>query len=531
MSPSLFFRLGAGILVVATALRVAALGRSELWHDEFCSLLMLADPKGVLAAAASSATTPDGGNPPLYYLLLAAWTRVLGLSEPAVRSLSLVASVAQVAVTGALVRTIGGSRPAALAAMAVAAVASLHVFYGTEARAYSLLLLLLTVALWTFFRAIRSGRPIDWALHAVALLAAWFTHNLALPFTASFWIAALVLRADRRAFLGLAAAHAAVVVLYSPWIPVLLAQSGSETHRWIRLWWERTPTWRLVPWSLEVLGLAGPAPEYLDVPSVTAAARWGSAALTAAAGLAAFAPGRAAIPRRTAAALAVFVLVPLAFLLLYSVVKAPLYVVGRYDLPAQAALIALVGPGLARIGARLGRAGAGAIVLTAALIAFAGNHDRILRPAIRPRTHDKADRAAILARYAEPGDLVVCTGFLASEVLGQAFREGIALDVATFPPALRSHVGWYNPGDDLARGEDAVRAEADELVREARTRPHTWLVSQPGAGTGPHARILTILLSVLEDAGCRALYPPKDEARWRALGVCAIVCGNGDAGE
>jgi hypothetical protein len=214
--------------------------------------------------------------------------------------------VAQVAATGALVRSAGGSRGAALAGMSWAAVASLPVLYAAEARAYALLLLLLTVAAWTFFRALGGGRPVDWALHAGALAAAWYTHNLALPFTGAFWIAAIVLRARRRDLVGLAAAHAAVVAAYSPWIPVLVAQSGSDTHAWIRLWWERTPVARLVPWSLELLGVAGPAPEYLDLPRVSPAARWASAALTAAAAIAAFAPPapreRAPVPRRRLAA-------------------------------------------------------------------------------------------------------------------------------------------------------------------------------------------------------------------------------------
>jgi predicted membrane-bound mannosyltransferase len=528
MLPSPFLRLGAAVLALAAALRLLALGRGELWHDEFCSLLMLADPGGVVAAAASSAATPDGGNPPLYYLLLAGWTRLLGLSDSAVRSLSLVAGVAQVAATGALVRSAGGSRGAALAAMSLAAVSSLLVFYATEARAYALLLLLLTLAVATFFRALARGRPADWALHAAALAAAWYTHNLALPFTASFWIAAIVLRAGRRELLGMLAAHAAVLAAYSPWIPVLAAQSGSDTHAWIRLWWERTPVARLVPWSLELLGVAGPAPEHLDLPPVSPAARWASAALTAAAAIAAFARpaprDRDALPRRHAAALAVFALFPLAFLLAYSWAKAPLYLVGRYDLPAAAALPALLGVGIARIAARTGRAGTIALVAGGALLAFEAHRERLLRPATHPAARDKDDRIDILARHAREGDLVLCTGFTASEILAQAYRRGLSLDVVTFPRSVRRHVGWYNPDLELGRGEEALRAEAEEVVREARERPRAWLVLQ-GGGAGAHARLIEILRGALAAQTCQALYEPREQGRWMELGVCALACG------
>ncbi|HMB71361.1 MAG TPA: glycosyltransferase family 39 protein [bacterium] len=529
MAPSAFFRLGAGILAAAAAVRLAGLGRSELWHDEFCSLLMLADPGGVLAAAASSATTPDGGNPPLYYLLLAGWTRILGLSDLAVRGLSTLAGVAQVAVTGALVRAAGGGREAALAGMGVAAVASLPAFYSTEARAYAWLLLLLTGAVWTFFRALRRGGPLEWALHAAVLAAAWYTHNLALPFTASFWIAAVVLRAGRRGFLGLAAAHVAVVALYSPWIPVLAAQSGSETHEWIRLWWERTSALRAVTWSLELLGIAGPAPEYLDLPRIPSAVRWGSAALTAAALIGAFAPPsareRSAAPRRAVAALAVFVLFPLAFLLVYSWTKAPLYLVGRYDLPAAAAFPALAGLGLARLGARTGRAGAIALVAAGTALALGAHHQRLFPPSLHTPPGDKSDRIETLARHAGPDDLIVCTGFTASEILAQAYRRDLRFQVVTFPRALRSHVGWYNPGNDLARGEEALRAEADDLVRRAMAAPRAFLVAQTGAAGGAHARLIAILQDSLTRQGCQALYPPSEALRWQELGVCALACG------
>jgi hypothetical protein len=138
---------------------------------------------------------------------------------------------------------------------------------------------------------------------------------------------------------------------------------------------------------------------------------------------------------------------------------------------------------------------------------------------------DKEDRIDILARHAREGDLVLCTGFATSEILAQAYRRGLSLEVVTFPRSLRRHVGWYNPDDELDRGEDALRAEAEEIVRDARARPRAWLVVQAGAAGGAHARLIEILRGALAAEACQALYEPREQARWRELGVCALACG------
>ncbi len=555
-------RAGAvAILGVAVLLRLAALGRGEMWHDECGSVLMTTFPEGVWKAAAVPGNGPDGGNPPLYYALLDAWTALFGISAPAVRSLSLVLSVAGVAALGPLALAAGGSGGAALAAMALAAVSPLHVFYGTEARAYALLLLLLTIALTFFFRGMRSGRKRDWAAHGAALLLGWYSHNLAVPFTAAFWIAGAALRTKPRDWRAMLAAHGIAAVLYAPWIPVLLAQVGGGAHEWIRVFWNERSPLLLVPRTMEAMFVGGKMPVYLSLPVVPGAVRTVSTLLLLVASAGIILHWRAARgkdtlgPRRAQmAALFAFLFVPLLFLLAYSILKAPLYLVGRYDLPAYPAFAVLAGIGLEQIlrhvgGARRasgeardataaarGSAGAGVLIaagVALAILAFFSLQPYLLHPALSPRPGAKAARGELLAAHLRHGDIVVCTGFTTSETWYQLLARKSPAEIVTYPPALRSHLGWYDPEHELERGEDALRAEAHSMLARAAAAPSganassdapkLWLVAHASPGRGAHARIMEVLLEEIERAGLRVEFPSGQEEEAQRLGVATIA--------
>jgi 4-amino-4-deoxy-L-arabinose transferase-like glycosyltransferase len=488
-------------------------------------------PEGVWRAAAVPGSGPDGGNPPLYYAALDAWSALFGIGAAAVRSLSLLLGLAHVAAVAFLARSAGASRGAALGAMAVAALSPIHVFYSTEARAYALLLLLLTLSTAFFFRAVRTGRALDWAAHGAALLLAMYTHNLAVPFVAAFWAAAAVLRADRARALALAATHGTLAVCYAPWAPVLLAQTQGGAHEWIRAYWDEAKPVLLVFRSFESMFVGGRLPEYLSMPAVSSAVRAGGIALLALAALALARPepsspkkAQGAPPPRSLLALGVFLSVPLLFLLAYSFAKAPLYLVGRYDLPAEPAFAVLAGIGLERLARRLGRRGGLAVGAAILLLSFASLRELVLHPRIAPAPGAKAARGELLASAARDGDVVVCTGFTTAETWYQLVLRGRSVEVATYPPALREHIGWYSPDRELARGEEALRGEARAvLARASRGAPHVWLVVHASPGRGAHAEIMNLFFDELQRAQMRIELPHGREEDAQRLGVGRIA--------
>jgi hypothetical protein len=84
------------------------------------------------------AVTMSDTSPPLYYLLLRAWTRVVGVSDLALRLFSILFSVACVGLVAALGREIANARAGWMAA-GLFVIAPMSLYYSTEGRMYSLL--------------------------------------------------------------------------------------------------------------------------------------------------------------------------------------------------------------------------------------------------------------------------------------------------------------------------------------------------------------------------------------------------------
>ena len=89
-------------------------------------------------------------SPPLYYLLLYGWTLVLGTSDFAIRSLSILCSLACFPFMAGIARRTGGDK-AVVPACALLALSPLGLYFFIEARMYPLLLLCLLVTAWTSF--------------------------------------------------------------------------------------------------------------------------------------------------------------------------------------------------------------------------------------------------------------------------------------------------------------------------------------------------------------------------------------------
>jgi mannosyltransferase len=165
----------AGAMLLATMLVSSHIGEKALWFDESLSVWRAAmDWPGLWAEVTSTQA-----NMGLYYLLLHGWITVFGAAEGAVRGLSAAIAVATVPVVFALGYRLFGER-AALAAAFLLAINGFFVRYAQEARGYSLLLLLTSVAMLTFVRALdRPDRASRWVAYAVTASLALYAHLFA----------------------------------------------------------------------------------------------------------------------------------------------------------------------------------------------------------------------------------------------------------------------------------------------------------------------------------------------------------------
>lgn len=225
----------AGVVVAGVVLRFTA--RSAMWLDEALTVNIARLPLGDIGP-----WLRHDGHPPLYYWLLHFWMELFGHSDVAVRSLSGVFGVATLPLAWIAGRRLAGRR-GAVAALVLMAVSPFAVRYSTEARMYSLVMLLV-LAGWLIGQD-AVARPAWWRLVAVALVTAalLWSHYWALYLVAVVF-AFVVLRAVREHRGGDRAARdrtvkvgAAMVVgglLFIPWLPEFAYQAAHTGTPWAR---------------------------------------------------------------------------------------------------------------------------------------------------------------------------------------------------------------------------------------------------------------------------------------------------------
>jgi uncharacterized membrane protein len=188
-----------GLLLFALGLllRLYRLGAQSLWLDEggTWSEVTGRTGKGWLALF-SELWSKDAGYP-LYHLLLKLWVTVAGDSEWALRFPSALAGAATVTALyyvalelGQQTRNSGrrtkDERPLARSlyqatvAALLFAVSPFALWYAQDAKAYSLLMLVVALVIWALLRALDRPDPRSWLALAGISLASLFIHRLAL---------------------------------------------------------------------------------------------------------------------------------------------------------------------------------------------------------------------------------------------------------------------------------------------------------------------------------------------------------------
>jgi mannosyltransferase len=207
----------AGVLTLAAALRVAALGRPSLWFDEAWVIRLAGHDWREIPRL----LRVTDAHPPLYYVLMHVWLRLAGTGEVAARAPSAFFGSLSVALTYAFVRR-WSSPPVSLLAAFLAGVSPFAVMAAQEARMYALLTVLVLASTLILLLATEDNRPSRWRAYAASAVLMVYTHYLGILVLASHgvWVA-WVARPRLRPWLT---AVAAVVLLYLPWVPALTDQ-------------------------------------------------------------------------------------------------------------------------------------------------------------------------------------------------------------------------------------------------------------------------------------------------------------------
>lgn len=216
------------IAVLAVTVVLRFLTSSPMWLDEAQTVNIA----GRSLPHLFSALREDGA-PPLYYVLLHGWMAVFGTGSFAVRTLSGLFSVAALVVMGVAARRFRLLGDSPWPAVLLLATCPFAVRYATEARMYSLLLLLVLLALLAYERVWTVGGRWPIAAAAVVTGALLLTHYWSLFLLATAAIGAIVaawrgIPHARRLLLPMAIGCLAFV----PWLPTFAYQSAHTGAPW-----------------------------------------------------------------------------------------------------------------------------------------------------------------------------------------------------------------------------------------------------------------------------------------------------------
>jgi mannosyltransferase len=208
------------VLSIGVVLRCIYLSRPSLWLDEAASYYFVS---GDFARALRSEKT----NPPLYYLLLYFWTQLFGFSEIALRSLSVVASCALLAVYAAFVRVIF-PQSIALLGLLLLAISPFHIYYAQEARCFALMSFFITCAAWSLVTIWKNPRRhVSYLFLFLASLASVYTHFIAVFFVAAFAVVAALLHwRQARTLKAILTCLVLTGICFAPWIVTMLEAAG-----------------------------------------------------------------------------------------------------------------------------------------------------------------------------------------------------------------------------------------------------------------------------------------------------------------
>ncbi len=475
---------GAAAAAVLTGVVLRFLAPADLWLDEAQSVAIARLPVPELLTALR-----QDGSPPLYYLLLHGWTGVVGESAPAVRALSGLCAVLALPVAWLLGRQLAGRR-GAVALTLVLAASPYAVRYASEARMYSLLVLLVLLGGLAVRWAVSRGGPAPVLAVAAGAAALLLTHYWSVHLLAVTGLACLLaLRRHRAPAVRVLTGLALGALAFLPWLPSLRSQLAHTGTPWARTGGLSSIPSALRTWHggtdvtavllthaqvcLAVLALVAVPAAVAGRPGLALAAsrsrtRWTLLALSAGTlvvgGLVSWVTGSA--------------------------------VSGRYTGVALPAFLALVACGLATVPGRRGYAVLTAVVV---LLGLGGAASSVRTP----RTQ-AGEVASALVREAAPGDVVAfCPDQLGPSVSRLAPP---GLDLVVYPdlrPADR--VDWTDYTARHAAADPASTAAALDARAGAQA---VWVVTGEG-------------FRVPSEQDCRDLRQALTELRGEAAPVVA----------
>ena len=232
-----FFFLPA-IIVLAFLLRIYRLGLYDLWFDEVLCAFQRFDLKNILNGRILDS------NPPLYFLILHFFTPQK-TSEFILRLPSALFGTVTVFVLYGFAKRFFDEKTALISGLLLA-ISPFHIYYSQEVKMYSLFILLSFLSVIFLILSIREDKYFFWAGFIISSTLNLYTHYYAILVTSVeiiIFIIAIVgsgrspdLPFTKKMIKKWIASNVLILLLFSPWIPVMLKEHFFKTAGFVTTW-------------------------------------------------------------------------------------------------------------------------------------------------------------------------------------------------------------------------------------------------------------------------------------------------------
>lgn len=220
------------ILVLAAVLRLYALASESFWLDELHTMKETNPYVGTWGDLINTLQTSDV-HPPLFYVMERLSLRMFGFDEWGARFLPAIAGILCVWAIYLLGKEIL-NKSLGLIAAAVMAVNYYNILFSQEARDYTFLWLFTTLSYVFFLKLCKRLKTIDaiwWVITTALLLYSHYYASIILICQGVLFAIFLATEKEnrKRFFTIFAVSTVAIVVLYSPWLPAMIAASKIQS--------------------------------------------------------------------------------------------------------------------------------------------------------------------------------------------------------------------------------------------------------------------------------------------------------------
>ncbi len=222
---------GAAAIAVALGAYLRFGVSMPLWLDETLTVNISRLPLDQIPGALKR-----DGAPPLFYVLLHFWMEVVGNSNVALRALPGIFGLLAIPAAYVVVRRIWGTTTAVLTTVLLAS-APFAIYYSTEVRMYSLVMLESVLYIGALDAALRAATRWRLVALACAVAALLYTHYWTLyPLLAVgvwlLWRTVKAGAADRASWRKVVVAYGIGGLSFLPWLPIFLFQAAHTGTPW-----------------------------------------------------------------------------------------------------------------------------------------------------------------------------------------------------------------------------------------------------------------------------------------------------------